>query len=208
MKTIFLDLEGSLMKHKSVWRELNRIFGFSEEEEYNYYRQMIAEGEGKYPEWIKLVSEKWREKRPRESFFNKFFDYKMKFKQGAKEFVKDLKKRGFKTVLVSYAPAILVTKAANYLEADDYVVFHELSFDKKGFLEGIILKSHPDKLAIISDYISKNKLKREDTYGIGDSINDLRMLESVGMGYWFGDYLVKGTFKVETFGEILKILDS
>lgn len=208
MKVIFLDLEGSLMEHRSVWRQLNRIFGFTEKEEYFYYRQMIAAGEEKYPEWIKIVSEKWREKSPRKSFFDKFFDYRMKFKHNAKEFVKKLKEKGFRTVLVSYAPAILVKKAADYLNVDDYVVFHELAFRKDGVLEGIIMKSHPDKLAVVSDYISKNNIKRHDTYAIGDGITDLKMLNSVGKGFWMGDFPVKNLIKVGDLDEILVHLGS
>jgi HAD superfamily phosphoserine phosphatase-like hydrolase len=203
MKIIFLDLEGSLMEHKSVWRELNRIFGFTEEEEYNYYRQMIAAEEGKYTDWIKIVSDKWREKSPRKSFFEKFFNYKMKFKPRAKEFVNDLKNGGFKTVLISYAPEILVKKAAEYLGVDDYVVFHELVFDEKGLLKGILLKSNPDKMAVVSEYISKSKLKREDTFALGDSVTDIKMLKCVGKGFWMGDFPVMGVLAVSSFDEIL-----
>ncbi len=206
MKVMFLDLEGSLMLHKSVWRELNRIFGFTKEEDYMYYRQMIAEGEGKYPEWIEIVSKKWSEKSPRKSFFDKFFNYKMKFKPEARDFIKKLKEKGIKTVLVSYAPSPLVKKAAEYLGVDDLIVFHDLEFDEKDFFKRIVLKNYADKLSAVVDYLKKNKIHRKDTLGLGDSVTDLKMLKYVNKGFWVGDFPVKDIISVSALNEILNYI--
>jgi HAD superfamily phosphoserine phosphatase-like hydrolase len=178
MKIAFIDLEGTLILG-SEWNNLKDKF--SAKELSDKYGKLYDEGKVGFEEWRQELSKIWhKNKVTKEQFIHELKKYKIL--SGAKELISGLKKKCYKTVIVTGAISVLGDIIQKDLGIDEIYCAHEFVFDKKGiFLE---IKTHPDygrgqgKVKMIKDIIKKYKADEKDCITIGgDDINDYWMMK-------------------------------
>lgn len=101
--------------------------------------------------------------------------------KGAVKHIQNLKKAGFKIVLVTGSLDFLMTPLASELGVD-HVFAAKLKEENgrlKGELEGDAM-SRKEKASLVRQYASENGVSLKDSHAYGDSIADLSMLEEVG----------------------------
>ena len=108
------------------------------------------------------------------------------FTPGAEELVDELHKRGYKVGLVSGGFHETVDRLAEQLGID-YVKANRLEV-QQGFLTGQVLGeivTKDTKLAMLKAWAAENKLELNQTIAMGDSANDLPMIQAAGIGIAF-----------------------
>ena len=105
--------------------------------------------------------------------------------EGAKESVKELKKRGYKIATITGSFDCIAQRMKDELDLD-YVYFNTLQ-EEDGVLTGEV--SGPlvegTKREILQDIMKMEKLSPEETAAVGDGANDVSMLEEAGLGIAF-----------------------
>jgi phosphoserine phosphatase len=179
-KIAFIDLEGTLILG-SEWNNLRDKFGAFELSK--TYSKLYDEGKIGFEEWRQELARVWREnKATKDMFVSELKNYKVL--DGARELVVGLKKKGFKTIIVTGAIDILGELVKKDLGIDEVYSAHKFLFDKNGVLEKI--KTFEDysegkgKVKIILEIITKEKANPDDCIAIGgDDINDYWMLKEL-----------------------------
>jgi len=180
VKIAFFDLEGTLTKGGS-WEKVKYKFGakkLSEE-----YDKLYEEGKVGFEEWRRDLAKIWKKNRiTKQQFIDELKDYKLM--PNAKELIKGLKKKGFKTVIITGAPDIFTELVAKELGVDESYSAIEFIFDKNNILQDI--KTHENyrrgqgKIDFIKKVIAREGAKPEDCIAIGgDDINDYWMMKEL-----------------------------
>ena len=153
---------------------------------------------------VKDARTKWKQRESRESFKNyedqlvdfynssvtnlkvKDFDqavadvfdeHKDQVYRYTRDLIKDLKKQGYTILAVSSSQTEIVAKVANYYSFDDYIgtVFEQ----KDGKFTGQIDSPFASKDVALKTLVKKHGLDFKDSYGVGDSKSDIKMLSLV-----------------------------
>jgi len=101
--------------------------------------------------------------------------------EGAYDLIKESKRAGLRTVLVSGALDFTIRPLADHLGVDDLVA-NRMEF-KDGVATGKLVPPElagPNKAAVLRDYCKKHGLDMADCYAFSDSYSDVPMLTSVG----------------------------
>jgi len=190
MKLAFIDLEGTLI-NGTEWENIKDKFGA--EELSREYSKLYDAGKIGFEEWREKLAEVWhKNKATKKDFISELNRYRVL--PGAKELVVGLKKKGYKTFLVTGAISILAELVKKELGIDEIYCAHEFLFDKNDVFLGI--KTHPEygrgqgKVKIIKEIIKKYKSDEKDCITIGgDDINDYWMIKD------FNSFAVKSPVK-------------
>ncbi|MHA1269405.1 MAG: HAD family hydrolase [Candidatus Helarchaeota archaeon] len=185
---IFCDLEGVLTHEISFWKNLNLELGMSESEDLELYEEFIKNKN--YPNWVKKIFLLWNKYSPDKlnlEFFMNFFIKHLKIREGAKEFIKECRKN-YSFIVISGSPWEFCELAKKKLGFDNYYSTNYLVFDKKGKLKKVIGDIH----GFQKDYIMKQIVKfcgfnLDQVIAIGDSDNDITMLNEAGKGILVGE---------------------
>jgi len=181
---IFSDLEGVLTISKSIWEKLNLEMGMSKREDFLLYKEFMN-GKINYSEWANKIFLKWKQYSPQKInklYLEKFLKEQLICRNDAKSFIKKCKKN-FYFIVISGAPSIYCELAKNELEFDDYYSLSKFIFDELGNLKSI----HGDKFGFNKDKIMEfiihdYQIEIDKTVAIGDSENDITLLNKAGLG--------------------------
>ncbi len=111
---------------------------------------------------------------------------RLKLTPGAKELIAELKKRGFKTAIISGGFKYFAESIKTKLEID-YAFANDLAWDDRK-LSGHVLTpilNAEEKARLLEELAQKEGLSLEETIAVGDGANDLPMLSKAGMGIAF-----------------------
>ncbi|MDY9923581.1 phosphoserine phosphatase SerB [Methanobacterium sp.] len=105
--------------------------------------------------------------------------------EGAKDSVKELKKRGYKIATITGSFDVIAQRMKDELDLD-YVYSNTLQ-EKDGILTGEVTGPLVDgsKKEILQELMKLEKISAEECAAVGDGANDISMLEEAGLGIAF-----------------------
>lgn len=180
-RVVFLDCDGTLTRVKSSWeyihRRLNLWDGFAE-----IFQDQYLKGKIDYYEFCRKDASLWRGLE-----LKKVVNIveEIPITPGAEELIREIKKRGLITAIISTGISFLVERVKEILGID-YAFSNELLVIN-GFLSGEIRINveHGRKDRIVEVLLSKLNLRKEESVAIGDGLGDLSMFMSVGLSIGF-----------------------
>lgn len=185
-KLIALDLDGTLVEEGSSWVPMHRNFGMTPDEDFKYYK-MYHDGKIDAEEWIGIIEKIWKERgNPTKKRFEEILkDYKLV--DGVPETIAELKKRGVKTAIVTWAIPLLAEIVAERLDVDYLYANTELIFDDNGNLERIKAKHEfrTSKPLYLEMICKKENITPQEVIAVGDNIEDVRLFEKAGFAIAF-----------------------
>jgi len=106
---------------------------------------------------------------------------------GAKETLNELRKRGYKTVLITGTFKALAKKAEKLLGLDSIIAHCDLIFDEKGHLKEwkLIPCDFEGKIEYLNKLAMKFNLSPQECAYIGDEVNDVAVLKKAGLSIAF-----------------------
>lgn len=200
MRLIAFDVEGTLVKARSSWVELHKLFGTWEKGK--EYAQLFFEGKIDYAKWAELDASLWLGKSKKRILE---WANSVEYNDYAFELVEYLRSNGFKIALLSSGLMCLAGRVARELKAD-YVFANELVFED-GKVAGVIPRvDFEDKGAILRKL--KEELKPELTIAVGDGFNDLSMFREADVAIAINPHEgVEGDHVVESLREVREIIE-
>ena len=123
-KLIAFDMDGTLIETKSSWGTLNKEFGTDSSEMLKRYMN----GEVTDDEFVKYDIKNWEERVENLNIekINAILD-KVKIRNGAKELISEINKRGIKSVIISGGISHLAKRISEELGITEYYV--EMRYD-------------------------------------------------------------------------------
>jgi len=133
---------------------------------------------------------------------------KFEFNEGVKDTIKEIKKKGLKTMLLTNIPTHLGQLFQKELDFD-YIGGTVLEV-KNGVFTGKILKFGDDKVAEAMKLLEKENLSSEEAISIGDRKDDAEVFKKVKFGVAFdGDDAAKkaAKYQITEFKELINIIN-
>jgi len=178
-RVIIFDMDGVILEESSSWVVIHRYFNVDNHSNLqDYLKEKID-----YKEFMKRDISLW----PRVNIktIGKFFD-NIRINGKFDRVIKECKKKGYITALVSAGLDILANKINKELKFD-YVFANGLNIDKDGFLKGTgqcqVELLRKDK--IVKLLSKKLNIPLSQFVVIGDSKYDIPMLKIVGLAIAF-----------------------
>jgi phosphoserine phosphatase len=175
IKLIALDLDGVIVKEKSIWEKLHEIFGTIEASKKN--RDKFFSGQITYKEWAELDTSLWQG----QNFdtFLKIVD-KFEYTDGAKEFFSYLKKQGIKSAIITSGLFRLANRVARDFGVN--YVFANKIIESNGRIAGVKINcSFFSKGLVLKNILKKEGIKKINCLSVGDNINDIPMFKNAGI---------------------------
>jgi len=196
IKMIFFDMDGVLFditgydeKGKKVaissWNAVFDQIGIYSEHE--RLKSMFVKGD--FPSYMEWTDEACRVLQKNGLKREKFMEIinKRPLMKGAKETLNELKKRGYKTAVITGSFEALALRAKELLGID-YAIGHcRLNFDKNGILESweLIPCDFDGKIDYFKKIAEKTKVKFQECAFVGDEVNDIPIFKEVGLSIAF-----------------------
>lgn len=228
IKIIFFDMEGTIFKKvaedtkyntsPSAWTLLAQHLGKDAmKEEDNTKRIWTSKGYSSYLEWMEETIKIHKKYGLDKNFFEKVMSM-IDFNPGVKETFDALRKRGFKTVLISGGFKAQADRAQKELKIDHSFAACEYFFDEKGRLThwNLLPSDYIGKIDFMHLIIREYNFTREECAFVGDGKNDIPLAEEVGVSIAFNaakelqnvcNFSINQEKGKEDFREILGILD-
>ncbi len=207
-KLIVFDMDGIIFEHFNFWLELHKAYGTYKEgleltKKYlkNNYKKLVEEVMGRL----------WKDK-PAKLYYD--LVKKVKYLPGVKETIKELKKRGYKTAIISSGPSDLAERAKKELGID-YIYANKLliSGDKvagsKDMKHWLIRMGN--KAEALRELCRMHNTDLKDVIVVVHEDNDIKMAKSAGFAIGFNpspEELVKYCNKVVKGSNLRLILES
>lgn len=186
-KLIFFDLDGTLIKCRSSWGLIHKHFGTMPEA-----RKALEEyrlGVISYEQFMVRDISSWMKKKKKihiSEIKEILKDYE--FNEGALETVSKLKERGLRIVVLTAGIDILAEDVGRKLGVD-IVLANKLEVDREGYLTGrgieVVDPYRKDQLLI--SVSKKENVPPRETIAVGDTMYDINMLKTAGLGLYFGN---------------------
>ena len=174
-KLIVFDMDGVIFKHKNFWMVLHKKLG-TEQEGYELTKKYLKTNYKKLVEEVPGRLWKGREAQP-------YFDIieSMQYEEGAQEVLKTLKKRGYKTAIISSGPkhAALRVKEECGL---DYYHTHDLIIKDNTITGEYHYDDYEDKAKQLKEFSQEANCKLGEIVFVGHAHNDIKGLEAAGLG--------------------------
>ncbi|MFQ6073541.1 MAG: HAD family hydrolase, partial [Methanosarcinales archaeon] len=180
-KLIAFDMDGTLVKG-GTWVKVHKHYKTLPIGDKNllYYNSGLID----YKEFMRRDIASWIESRGKihiseiENILSNF-----EIMPNAEFTIRELRKKGFITAVVSSGIDILAKKVSKRLNID-YVIANGLATDNDGYLtgEGIFGVDPYKKNLALEDLSNKLQIDLENTIAIGDSIYDKNFLKCAGLG--------------------------
>lgn len=210
IKLICFDVDGTLVEGNS-WLRLTEGLGCLPEEHNNLYIK-CRKGELSFIEGQKILKEMYQlSGNANSNFINNLFN-KTEIKEGVKDLISYLKRKGYLIYLISSSIDIYVGLVAEKIVADGFYANSSLEFDNEGILKKIIYQENEGELKVehLRDLIKKLGITMDQVVFIGDSDNDIEAFEVTKQGIAVNsssDKLKKVSWKiVHSLEEIKNIL--
>ncbi len=198
IKLIFFDMEGVIFETgitenrkaviASVWTVLGNSLGKECKKKEDEGKIMWAEGKfNNYIEWCEWTLKLFQK---HGLTIKQFYDIinKVPYMDGAKETFKELKKKGYKTVIISGGLKNLANRAIRDLDIDTTFAAVEYFFDDKtGKLVSwnILPTDYEGKIDFLRLMMREYKLHPQECAFIGDGVNDIPLAKEVGTSIAF-----------------------
>ncbi|MGP8124821.1 MAG: HAD-IB family phosphatase [Nitrososphaerales archaeon] len=175
-----LDMDGTVLEHESSWVALHRAFGTMEAGEASL--KLYTEGRIDYKEFMRRDISSWPRGVTRAEIEEILSGYVMR--PEAKPTIDELKRRGIRTALVTSGIDILAEEVAHELGIDHWVA-NGLQFGEDGRVlpEGVGRVDPTRKDLAYLKLLSSIGIPSERTIAVGDTIYDLRFLQSAAIGF-------------------------
>jgi len=177
-KLIVFDMDGIIFEHTNFWLELHKVYGTYNEgiELTNRYLKT------NYQKLVdEVVGRLWKGKD-----IDKYLKLikNVKYKEGVKETIKMLKRRGYKTAIISSGPKELAERAMKEVGID-YIYANQLVFEN-GKVKGTTdIKHWPirygNKGESLRILCTKHKIDLKDVIVVCNENNDIKMARSAGL---------------------------
>lgn len=172
-EAVFVDVDGTLTKGKSVWERIHNYFGV-QEKSHEYYL-MARRKEINYEAWATMDAELWKD-RPYGDLYHAIFPVDLV--KDAKEGILLLKKHFKRVYLVSGGIDILVEDVKVRVGADDSLANRILHHNGK--IQGKVeIHVGDSKLDSIRYLANRDGFELSNTAAIGDDFNDVEMFQGV-----------------------------
>lgn len=198
IKLIFFDMEGVIFESgiieerkdvaASVWTALGNSLGKECRKKEDEGKIMWAEGKfNNYIEWCEWTLKLFQK---HNLTMKHFYDVinKVKYIDGAKETFKELKKKGYKTVIISGGLKNLANRAIRDLDIDTTFAAVEYFFDDKTeklVSWNILPTDYEGKIDFLRLMMREYKLHPQECAFIGDGVNDIPLAKEVGLSVAF-----------------------
>lgn len=196
IRLIIFDMDGVILDVPSSWIALWSELKLLKERQKT--KERYDRGEISYKEWVDIAMDLYRKKGLTEERFNEIV-YSTRLMPGAKETVAELKKRGYKTAIISDG----VKQFGSYLKkilGVDYVAIPNILLFKDGKLSGATVKGWGgSKTKIFSIMCEGLKINKNECAMVGHDWNDVEIFKEVGLSIAF----CPATAEVESAAKIV-----
>ncbi len=173
MKIIIFDLDGVIFDHLNFWDDVVKVYKTEKESKILVKKYLKTN----YPKLVEEVTKLWLGK-PKQLYLKEV--KKVKYMPGAKETLKEIKKLGYTTAIISSSPKELVLRAKKELKID-YIFYNEMLFDKNnrfiGFNQHV---GDMGKQKFLKQLCHELHLDYKDVIVVGHDNNDLKMGKVAG----------------------------
>lgn len=200
LKLVVFDMDGVLVDSESSWQFIHDTFGVNNDENFERYEK----GEIDYNEFMRSDIRLWGSvsKAKISNILNQ-----IGLRKGVKETINQLKKVGYKTVIISSGISLLANRVRKQLGID-HSFSNELLFDERDRLTGeaIEVVTLYNKGDILRHIAKIEKISPLECAVIGDSKYDTHMFKESGLSIAFNpkDDVVKEEADVTVEGEDLR----
>ncbi len=189
MDGVIFDVAGYNEKSQKVtisnWHAVFDHIGIFHE--HTRLKNMFIKGElSSYMEWTDKACRVLQKHGLTKDKFYKIVDSRP-FMKGAKETFRKLKERKCQTAVITGGFKALADKAQKVLGLDHVIAHCNFSFSENGEIEGWELTpcDFEGKVKYFNKLISELELNPSECVYVGDGINDIPLLEKVGLGIAF-----------------------
>jgi len=178
MKLIIFDLDGVIFDHLNFWDDVTKVFKTEKEFKPLVKKYLFTN----YQKLVEEATKLWKGK-PKQPYLEAV--KKVKYMPGAKEAIKEIKKRGYTTAIISSSPKELVLRAQKELGID-YIFYNEMIFDKDDKFIG--LNQHVGnwgKQKFLKQLCHELHLDYKDVIVVGHDKNDIKMARVAGFTIGF-----------------------
>lgn len=182
-KAVIFDMDGVLVQQGSSWKMVHEFFGGIDNVK-DLKKHIKGEIDDK--EFMRRTIAKW----PPPLHISKIKEALSGFEimPGAKETIRELKKKGFIIGIVSCGLDVLAEQVAKELGINlNYILAEGLEIDKQGYLtgEGVSRVELLKKDEALIRLTKKMKVSLKRTFAVGNSKYDIPMLLAANMGIAF-----------------------
>jgi len=198
IKLIFFDMEGVIFESgiieerkgvaASVWTAIGNSLGPECQKKEDEGKIMWGEGKFKnYIEWCEWTIELYKKYG---LTMKQFYDIinRVKYIDNAKDTFRELKKRGYKTAVISGGFKNLANRAIRDLDVDHVFVAAEFFFDEKTeklVSWNLLPADYEGKVDFMRLMMKEYGLHPQECAFIGDSVNDIPLAKEVGLSIAF-----------------------
>ena len=175
-----LDMDGTVLEHESSWVALHRAFGTTEAGEASL--KLYAEGKIDYKEFMRRDISSWPRGVTKAEIQRILSRYVIRAE--AKPTIDELRRRGIRTALVTSGIDILAEDVAKELGIDHWIA-NGLRFGEDGKVlpEGVGRVDPTRKDLAYLKLLSSIGIPSNRTIAVGDTLYDLRFLQSAAIGF-------------------------
>ena len=213
IRVVAFDVDGTLVEHENglvVWQILNRLFIGNAELNAERFRAFQV-GDITYEEWVALDIEGWRDGGATRQAIESAISSELRLVPGAREVTAELKRRGFRLIVVSGTLDIVIDTLFPE-HPFDRIFSNRIRFDDDGAIGGwtatpFDMAGKAEALRILS---RASDIPTESFAFVGDHVNDLDALALAGcpIAYDPKDEAVRRSAKhVLPAGQLSRLLD-
>ena len=182
-KLIAFDMDGTLVKERNSWGILHQYFGTQDEAQKN--KEEYFGGKISYAEFMRKDAALWLPLKPTMGEMEQVLS-NYTLMPHSKQVIKELKKDGIETVIVTGGLDILARKVATRLGIEN-VLSNGLVFDDNGYLTGeeICNVNVLRKDIILEQFVREINVPISKCIAVGDSEYDTEFLNCAGLGIAF-----------------------
>ena len=205
---IFIDLDGTLTV-ESTWLSLNLALGINKEEDHALFEQYLAKTL-EYNDWIKKLVEIHRSRGSITRSEILTMAQSLPLREDAIEMTAALKKKGFRTVVLSGSADGIVETIAGRIGADAWMACSSFVFDENETLIHIASggEEAERKEWLAKKYINENDFTNAEIYALGDGGNDIALFNNY-KGILLGDNAKLAPLawkQVQSLSEVVELL--
>lgn len=182
-RLVAFDMDGTLVKEKNSWGILHQYFGTQDEAKKN--KEEYFEGTISYAEFMRKDAALWLPFKPTMGQIEETLS-NYKLMPHSEKVIKELKKKGIETVIVTGGLDLLARRVATRLGIEN-VLANGFVFDDNGYLteEEICNVNVMRKDLALERFVQHLNIPLSKCVAVGDSQYDIDFLKCAGLGIAF-----------------------